>query len=199
MNPVTEKYTPKDWEQGETINQADLDHIELGLSQVTNAVRGLEGATVEVETLEAGEQATASYDPATKTWHFAVPKGDQGKQGLQGAQGAQGAAGAQGPVGPTGPKGDKGEAGPAGAAGVTGPAGKQGAAGPKGDSGNCIRFCKATITVDGNNTLANLVPTNEQVPVKVGDVVFDAQKSVHTVEAVNSPKWTASAKHGSLS
>lgn len=199
MASITEKYTPKDWEQGETINQGALDHIELGLEKVTNSVRNLEDARIEVETLEAGEQATASYDAATKTWRFAVPKGDQGKQGLQGAQGPAGAAGAQGPVGPTGPKGDKGETGPAGAAGATGPAGKQGAAGPKGDSGNSIRFCKTSITQGAENQLSNLVPNNTEIPVKIGDLVIDSAKNIHTVTAVADPKWTASAKHGQLS
>ena len=211
MNPVTEKYEPKDWEQGETINQSALDHIELGLDKVTNAVRNLEVATVEVETLEAGEQATASYDAASKTWHFAVPKGDQGKQGLQGAQGPAGAAGAQGPVGPTGPKGEKGdkgdtgpagpagEAGPAGAAGAAGAAGKQGAQGPKGDTGGTMRFSTAAVNAGTTNPLTNLKPDNATIPVKAGDLVLDSGKKIYTVASVSGGNWTASTLIATLS
>ena len=200
MAAITEKYEPKDWEQGETINQAALDHIELGLERVTNAVRSLEGVNAQVETLEAGEQATAEYDAVSNTWRFAVPKGDQGKQGLQGAQGPKGDAGVQGSIGPTGPKGEKGDTGPAGPAGA---AGKQGAQGPKGDAGargTCMRYASSTVNASqATNPLANLKPANDAIAVQVGDVVIDSGKNIYTVEAVNSPNWTASAKLGTLS
>lgn len=191
MVPVTDKYEAKDWEQGEIINQAALDHMELGIAAATEAVRNLESATVEVETLEAGEQATASYDPNTKVWRFAVPKGDQGKQGLQGAQGAKGETGAQGPVGPTGPKGDKGETGAAGAAGAAGPKGEQGVAGAR---GNTLRFAKSPVTASGaNNVVANLEPTNDEVPVAVNDLVIDSTKKIYKITAVSGANYTASA------
>lgn len=188
MVPVTDKYEAKDWEQGEIINQAALDHMELGIAAATEAVRNLESATVEVETLEAGEQATASYDPNTKVWRFAVPKGDQGKQGLQGAQGAKGETGAQGPVGPTGPKGDKGETGAAGAAG---PKGEQGVAGAR---GNTLRFAKSAVTASAaTNVVANLEPTNDDIPVAVNDLVIDSTKKVYKITAMSGANYTASA------
>lgn len=188
MVPVTDKYEAKDWEQGEIINQAALDHMELGIAAATEAVRNLESATVEVETLEAGEQATASYDPNTKVWRFAVPKGDQGKQGLQGAQGAKGETGAQGPVGPTGPKGDRGEAGPAGAAG---PKGEQGVAGAR---GNTLRLAKSAVTASAaTNVVANLEPTNDDIPVAVNDLVIDSTKKVYKITALSGANYTASA------
>lgn len=188
MVPVTDKYEAKDWEQGEIINQAALDHMELGIAAATEAVRNLESATVEVETLEAGEQATASYDPNTKVWRFAVPKGDQGKQGLQGAQGAKGETGAQGPVGPTGPKGDKGETGAAGAAG---PKGEQGVAGAR---GNTLRFAKSAVTAGAaTNVVANLEPTNDDIPVAVNDLVIDSTKKVYKITAMSGANYTASA------
>ena len=89
MEAKTEEYLLHKWTKGEVINEANLNNIEQGLKKSTDAIRSLETAAVEVETLEAGEQATAQYDAASNTWYFAVPKGDQGKQGLQGAQGEQ--------------------------------------------------------------------------------------------------------------
>ena len=108
MEAKTEEYLVHKWTKGEVINEANLNNIEQGLKKSTDAIRSLETAAVEVETLEAGEQATAQYDAASNTWYFAVPKGDQGKQGLQGAQGEQGAKG------DTGERGLQGAQGPAG-------------------------------------------------------------------------------------
>lgn len=73
---------------------------------------------VEVTTLVAGSDATASIDGTTLK--LGIPKGEKGDTGATGAAGKDGAAGAQGP------KGDKGDPGAAGAAGATGSQGPEG-------------------------------------------------------------------------
>ena len=218
MEAKTEEYLVHKWTKGEVINEANLNNIEQGLKKSTDAIRSLETAAVEVETLEAGEQATAQYDAASNTWYFAVPKGDQGKQGLQGAQGEQGAKGdtgerglqgAQGPAGVAGPKGDKGDtgatgaagpAGPAGARGEQGPAGARGEQGQKGDKGdagargNCFRVANAAVTASAaTNPIANLTPSNSDIPVAVNDLVIDNAKKIYKITAVSGSNFTASA------
>lgn len=209
MEAKTEEYLVHKWTKGEVINEANLNNIEQGLKKSTDAIRSLETAAVEVETLEAGEQATAHYDAASNTWYFAVPKGDQGKQGLQGAQGEQGAKGdtgerglqgAQGPAGVAGPKGDKGDTGATGAAGPAGPAGargEQGQKGEKGDAGargNCFRVANAAVTASAaTNPIANLTPSNSDVPVAVNDLVLDNAKKIYKITAVSGSNFTASA------
>ena len=71
---------------------------------------------VEVTTLAAGEEATASISGSTLK--LGIPRGDTGAQGPKGDTGAVGAAGAQGPKGDKGDPGAAGAQGPAGAAGV---------------------------------------------------------------------------------
>ena len=218
MEAKTEEYLVHKWTKGEVINEANLNNIEQGLKKSTDAIRSLETAAIEVETLEAGEQATAQYDAASNTWYFAVPKGDQGKQGLQGAQGEQGAKGdtgerglqgAQGPAGVAGPKGDKGDtgatgaagpAGPAGARGEQGPAGARGEQGQKGDKGdagargNCFRVANAAVTASAaTNPIANLTPSNSDIPVAVNDLVIDNAKKIYKITAVSGSNFTASA------
>lgn len=209
MEARTEEYLVHKWTKGEVINEANLNNIEQGLKKSTDAIRSLETAAVEVETLEAGEQATAQYDAASNTWYFAVPKGDQGRQGLQGAQGEQGAKGdtgerglqgAQGPAGVAGPKGDKGDTGATGAAGPAGPAGargEQGQKGEKGDAGargNCFRVANAAVTASGaSNPIANLTPSNSDIPVAVNDLVIDNAKKIYKITAVSGSNFTASA------
>lgn len=209
MEARTEEYLLHKWTKGEVINEANLNNIEQGLKKSTDAIRSLETAAVEVETLEAGEQATAQYDAASNTWYFAVPKGDQGKQGLQGAQGEQGAKGdtgerglqgAQGPAGVAGPKGDKGDKGDTGAAGPAGPAGargEQGQKGEKGDTGargNCFRVANAAVTASAaTNPIANLTPSNSDIPVAVNDLVIDNAKKIYKITAVSGSNFTASA------
>lgn len=218
MEAKTEEYLLHKWTKGEVINEANLNNIEQGLKKSTDAIRSLETAAIEVETLEAGEQATAQYDAASNTWYFAVPKGDQGKQGLQGAQGEQGAKGdtgerglqgAQGPAGVAGPKGDKGDKGDTGATGAAGPAGARGEQGPagargeqgqkgeKGDTGargNCFRVANAAVTASGaSNPIANLTPSNSDIPVAVNDLVLDNAKKIYKITAVSGSNFTASA------
>ena len=183
-------YERTEWADGTRLAEAPLNNIENGLSNATRAIQGLQQPSIEVNTIEAGEQATATYENGVFT--FNVPKGDRGLQGPQGAQGAAGRdgtpgpAGAQGPTGPAGAKGEKGEAGAAGAAGK---------------NGASFRVSTAAVTAsNAENQLSNLKPDNRTIPVAVGDVVLDStNKKLYTVTAVTGgTKWTASAEIATL-
>lgn len=175
-------YERTEWADGTRLAEAPLNNIENGLSNATRAIQGLQQPSIEVNTIEAGEQATATYENGVFT--FNVPKGDRGLQGPQGAPGENGRDGVQGPAGATGPAGAKGEKGEAGAAGA---AGKNGAS---------FRVSTAAVTAsNAENQLSNLKPDNRTIPVAVGDVVLDStNKKLYTVTAVTGgTKWTASA------
>lgn len=96
-------YERTEWADGDRIDSARLNNNERGTDENRKAIQALQNPTIEVNTIEAGEQATATYENGVFT--FNVPKGDRG---LQGPQGAQGAAGAQGPAGPAGAAGKNG-------------------------------------------------------------------------------------------
>ena len=169
-------YERTEWADGTRLAEAPLNNIETGLSNATRAIQGLQQPSIEVNTIEAGEQATATYENGVFT--FNVPKGDKGLQGPQGAPGEPGRDGAQGPAGA---KGEKGEAGAAGAAGK---------------NGASFRVSTAAVTAsNAENQLSNLKPDNRTIPVAVGDVVLDStNKKLYTVTAVTGgTKWTASA------
>lgn len=193
-------YQKTEWLNGALISEAALNNIEDGLARVTAAVQKLQSATIEVKTLEAGEEAQATY--ADGHFSFSVPKGDQGEPGVDGADGNDGAQGAQGPAGEAGPAGAKGEKGDKGDKGDRGEAGAQGAAGAKGDKGdagqrgNCFRYVNAAITASSsNNPIAQLKPSNDVIPVAVGDLVMDNANKLFTITAVSGGNWTASVNH----
>lgn len=172
-------YERTEWADGDRIDSARLNNNERGTDENRKAIQALQNPTIEVNTIEAGEQATATYENGVFT--FNVPKGDRGLQGPQGAQGAAGRDGATGPAGPAGAKGEKGEAGAAGAAGK---------------NGASFRVSTAAVTAsNAENQLSNLKPDNRTIPVAVGDVVLDStNKKLYTVTAVTGgTKWTASA------
>ena len=200
---ATQDYEPVQWLDGAIISATGMNNIEQGIARATRGVQQLETATITVNTLEAGEQATASY--AKGHFEFNVPKGDQGEQGPQGPQGAPGADGAKGEpgeAGKQGPKGDRGDAGPAGPAGAAGAKGEKGDKGDKGETGArgaSFRFYTKAVTASGSNTMAELKPGNDAVPVAVGDVVMDNTKKFYTVASVSGSNWTASAQQGSIS
>lgn len=203
---ATQDYEPVQWLDGAIISATGMNNIEQGIARATRGVQQLETATITVNTLEAGEQATASY--AKGHFEFNVPKGDQGEQGPQGPQGEPGADGAKGEPGEAGRQGPKGDRGDAGPAGPTGPAGAAGAKGDKGDKGEkgetgargaSFRFYTKAVTASGSNTMAELKPGNDAVPVAVGDVVMDNTKKFYTVASVSGSNWTASAQQGSIS
>lgn len=177
-------YECTEWADGDRIDSARLNNNERGTDENRKAIQALQNPTIEVNTIEAGEQATATYENGVFT--FNVPKGDKGLQGPQGAPGENGRDGAQGPAGPAGAKGERGEAGAAGAAGK---------------NGTSFRVSTAVVTAsNAENQLSNLKPDNATIPVAVGDVVLDkTNKKLYTVTAVTGgTKWTASAEIATL-
>lgn len=132
-------YEGHDWQNDEVITADLLNAMEVGIEKGNS-----DGITsVTVNTLDAGESATASVSGGVLT--LGIPKGDKGDTGATGAQGPKGgtgAAGAQGPAGPAGPKGEKGDTG------LQGPAGAPGAAGAAGAAGLGVK----TITLTTNST-----------------------------------------------
>lgn len=175
-------YERTEWADGDRIDSARLNNNERGTDENRKAIQALQNPTITVNTIEAGEQATATYENGVFT--FNVPKGDKGLQGPQGAQGAAGRDGAQGPAGATGP------AGPAGAAGA---AGKNGAS---------FRVATSVVTASGANHGFNILkPDNAAVPLAVGDIVLDStNKKLYSITNVDArtSKWTASAEIATL-
>lgn len=119
-------YEGHDWQNDEVITANLLNAMEDGIEKGNS-----DGITsVTVNTLEAGESATASVSGGVLT--LGIPKGDKGDPGapgVAGPKGEQGDPGAIGPQGPAGPKGEKGDTGLQGPAGAPGAAGAAGAAG----------------------------------------------------------------------
>lgn len=172
-------YERTEWADGTRLAEAPLNNIENGLSNATRAIQGLQQPSIEVNTIEAGEQATATYENGVFT--FNVPKGDRGLQGPQGAPGENGRDGAPGTPG---------------AAGAPGKNGTNGTNGTNGKNGASFRVSTAAVTAsNAENQLSNLKPDNRTIPVAVGDVVLDStNKKLYTVTAVTGgTKWTASA------
>lgn len=172
-------YERTEWADGTRLAEAPLNNIENGLSNATRAIQGLQQPSIEVNTIEAGEQATATYENGVFT--FNVPKGDRGLQGPQGAPGEPGRDGAPGTPG---------------AAGAPGKNGTNGTNGTNGKNGASFRVSTAAVTAsNAENQLSNLKPDNATIPVAVGDVVLDStNKKLYTVTAVTGgTKWTASA------
>lgn len=72
----------------------------LSRDDAAASVAELSQLGVEITTLAAGAQATASYDFNTGILALGVPRGADGMIGVDGADGPQGPIGATGPVGP---------------------------------------------------------------------------------------------------
>ena len=169
-------YERTEWADGTRLAEAPLNNIENGLSNATRAIQGLQQPSIEVNTIEAGEQATATYENGVFT--FNVPKGDKGLQGLQGAPGEPGRDGAPGTPG---------------AAGAPGKNGTNGTNGTNGKDGLSFRVANTTVTADANNEYSKLDQGAERAPV-VGDTVLDkTNKKLYKVTAVNggTSKFTA--------
>lgn len=215
---ATEAYEAHEYTTGEVLSASVLNTTETGLAKTNAAVRALEQPTIKVNTLEAGELASASY--ANGEFTFNVPKGDTGAQGEQGpkgekgdtgAQGPKGDTGATGPQGPKGDKGDKGETGAQGPKGDTGDAGPQGEKGEQGDPGaqgpagaTGARgpgwFSSPTaVTASSQNALTGLRPSNDVIPAAIGDQVVDLTTSqVFVITAVDGTNYTVGAAVGTL-
>ena len=169
-------YERTEWADGTRLAEAPLNNIENGLSNATRAIQGLQQPSIEVNTIEAGEQATATYENGVFT--FNVPKGDKGLQGTPGAPGEPGRDGAPGTPG---------------AAGAPGKNGTNGTNGTNGKDGLSFRVANTTVTADANNEYSKLDQGAERAPV-VGDTVLDkTNKKLYKVTAVNggTSKFTA--------
>lgn len=221
---VTEAYEAHEYTPGEVLSASVLNTTETGLAKTNAAVRALEQPTIKVNTLEAGEPASASY--ANGEFTFNVPKGDtgaQGEQGPKGEKGDKGDTGAQGPkgdtgaTGPQGPKGDKGETGAQGEPGPKGDTGAAGAKGEKGDKGDTgdtgakgatgaagkngvsIRASATAVIASSRNVLTGLQPGNSVTPVAIGDLVVDlTTSSMYCITAVDGTHYTVGAAVGKL-
>ena len=85
---------------------------------------------------------------------------------------------------PKGDKGDTGEQGPAGAAGK---------------NGASIRVSASAVTASSTNALTGLTPSNDVLPVAVGDIVLDAtNKAVYAITAVDETNYTVGASLATL-
>ena len=176
--PVTPAYEAHDWASGEVIAEQRLDTMELGIQSVTDAVRNLESAEVKVNILDPGASASAEFNAGAKQYTFNLPKGDTGSQGPKGATGERGLQG------PKGDKGDTGEQGP------TGAAGKNGAS---------IRVSATAVTASSANALTGLTPSNDVLPVAVGDIVLDAtNKALYAITQVDGANYTVGAALATL-
>ena len=215
---VTEAYEAHEYTPGEVLSASVLNTTETGLAKTNAAVRALEQPTIKVNTLEAGELASASY--ANGEFTFNVPKGDTGAQGEQGPKGEKGDTGAQGPKGdkgdtgdvgpqgPQGPQGATGETGPQGPKGDTGDTGPQGEKGEQGEQGPAGAtgargpgwFSSPTaVTASSQNALTGLRPSNDVIPAAIGDQVVDLTTSqVFVITAVDGTNYTVGAAVGML-
>ena len=119
---------------GQAVQLVHIDGLEAGGSTAPVTA-------VEVETLEAGQDATASLEGSTLK--LGIPRGEKGETGAQGPKGDAGAAGAAGATGAQGPKGDPGATGPKGDKGDPGATGAQG---PAGAAGVGVKSIALTVT-----------------------------------------------------
>lgn len=176
---ATEAYEAHEYTTGEVLSASVLNTTETGLAKTNAAVRALEQPTIKVNTLEAGEPASATY--ANGEFTFNVPKGDTGAQGEQG------------------PKGDKGDKGETGAQGEPGPKGDTGAAGAAGKNGVSVRASATAVTASSQNPLTGLQPSNSVIPVAIGDLVLDMTTSqMYVITAVDGTNYTVGAAVGNL-
>lgn len=197
---ATEAYEAHEYTTGEVLSASVLNTTETGLAKTNAAVRALEQPTIKVNTLEAGEPASATY--ANGEFTFNVPKGDTGATGPQGPKGDKGEKGETGAQGEPGPKGDTGVAGAKGEKGDKGDTGVQGAQGPAGATGarGPGWFSSPTaVTASAQNALTGLRPSNDVIPVAIGDQVIDLTTSqVFVITAVDDTNYTVGAAVGNL-
>ena len=134
-------------EDGQAVQPVYIDGIDSAGGGGTSIT------SVEVTTLAAGEDATASISGSTLK--LGIPRGDTGAPGPKGDTGDQGP---KGDAGAQGPKGDKGDTGAAGAAGAKGDPGAQG---PAGAAGLGVKAISLTTDSTGKVTAGTWTDTSD--------------------------------------
>lgn len=197
MTGEIKDYAPKDWKTGDLIDEGSLDNIEQGVLAATKAVKVLQAApaptngkngrsvyvaTVNISSdtafpvsnLKAGDGVAVNdilIDTGGNVYTVVAVEGQN--------------------VTPSGvvfnikgPQGDQG---------VAGTRGTDGAAGANGAQGASMRYGNVAVTADSsNNAFSILTPGNAVIPVRVGDIVLDAEKHVFAVTAINADAQTFS-------
>lgn len=93
---TTPQYVRKDWNNGEVIDEASLDNMEQGISDVNTGVRNLEDKTAALESQTLKSVEAESVEPETPAsgtieegvLKLKIPKGAKGDKGEKGEQGA---------------------------------------------------------------------------------------------------------------
>lgn len=159
---TTPQYVRKDWNNGEVIDEASLDNMEQGISDVNTGVRNLEDktATLESQTLKSVEAESVEPEtPASGTIEegvlkLKIPKGAKGDKGDKGENGTNGTDGAKGDPGEKGEPCENGE---------------------KGDQGASFRVSSTALEDSKSDIAAEaLSPSHSVLPYRIGDTVLDA-------------------------
>lgn len=167
---TTPQYVRKDWNNGEVIDEASLDNMEQGISDVNTGVRNLEDKTAALEskTLKSVEaESVETETPASGTIEEGVLK-------LKIPKGAKGDKGENGTNGSDGEKGDPGEKG------------------EKGEQGASFRVSSTALEDSKADIAAEaLSPAHSVLPYRIGDTVLDATtKKLYAITEV-SPEGVA--------
>ena len=150
---TTPQYVRKDWNNGEVIDEASLDNMEQGISDVNTGVRNLEDKTAALESQTLKSVEAESVEPETPAsgtieegvLKLKIPKGAKGDKGENGTNGSDGA------------KGDPGEKG------------------EKGEQGASFRVSSTALEDSKADIAAEaLSPAHSVLPYRIGDTVLDA-------------------------
>lgn len=150
---TTPQYVRKDWNNGEVIDEASLDNMEQGISDVNTGVRNLEDKTASLESQTLKSVEAESIEPETPAsgtieggvLKLKIPKGAKGDKGENGTNGSDGE------------KGDPGEKG------------------EKGEQGASFRVSSTALEDSKADIAAEaLSPAHSVLPYRIGDTVLDA-------------------------
>lgn len=150
---TTPQYVRKDWNNGEVIDEASLDNMEQGISDVNTGVRNLEDKTAALESQTLKSVEAESVEPETS----ASGTIEEGVLKLKIPKGAKGDKGENGTNGSDGEKGDPGEKG------------------EKGEQGASFRVSSTALEDSKADIAAEaLSPAHSVLPYRIGDTVLDA-------------------------
>ena len=185
-------YEPKKWEKGNTIEAADLNHIEDGIANIEltpgpqgeigpegpqgpkgdtgaqgpQGEKGDTGATGTAGAAATITDVTATVDANVGTPSVTVTLGGtaQARTFAFAFKNLKGATGAQGPAGADGTDGAKGDKGDTGEQGPQGPTGATGSPGAAGKDAPTIKTCE--INVNGTTVSGTLTLSDDStVPI----------------------------------